>query len=127
MEMNMPEDQNTTQEAQESTEPRLTIKDPIDKDTLVRLRQIQEARLQVGSNILDVEQEKVRLMAMANRIDAEKTQMFDKILTERGLPPNLPIKIDAETGNVSPLQPQGPMPTPQPQAGAPAPAAAPKA
>lgn len=102
----MSEDQNVPQEAPQVEEPKLTLKDPVDKEVLADLRRLQEARLQLGNNLLDVEQERVRIMAMTNRLDAQKTQMFDRILTERGLPPNLPVKIDSETGLVSPLQPQ---------------------
>ncbi len=97
---------------------KLTLEDPVDADTLKKLGELREARLQVAERHLDMESEQVRLMVMARQLDAEKNRIFEKILADRGLPPTFPVNIDGTTGKLSPLanmpQPQPPPPAEKP-------------
>ena len=88
----------------ESNQPKLTLTDPVDAETLRKFQQLQASRLQIADNILGLEQEKVKLLRAAQNIDAERQRMFEGVLLIRGLPPNYPVEIDAKTGNIKPLE-----------------------
>jgi hypothetical protein len=83
---------------------KLTLDDPVDAETLGALGQLQQRRLQCAERLLDLEQEKIRVLRMAAGVDAERQKAFEGLLVSRGLPPNFPVNIDAETGKMSPIQ-----------------------
>jgi hypothetical protein len=99
MEMQMNE--NTQEQTSPPEIKKLSPDAPVDGEVLQRLQQVQHARLQVADRLLDLEMEKVRLLASAQRIDNEKTRIFEGILMERGLPPNSIVEVDAETGIIT--------------------------
>ena len=82
----------------ESNQPKLTIADPVDAETLKKFQQLQSSRLQVAEHLLNIEQDKIRLMRAASNIEAERQRLFEEVLMSRGLPPNYPVEIDGKTG-----------------------------
>jgi len=92
--------EDTTQ--QDTPEPvKLAPDAPVSAATLQRLQQVQFARQQMADRLLDIEMDKVRVLASAQRIDNEKIRIFESILLERGLPPNTVVEINAETGAIT--------------------------
>ena len=64
---------------------------------------------------MDMELERIKLLATVQRLDMEKQRVFEGILLERGLPLNTQLEIDAATGNIKfhnnlPPQPLAPAP-----------------
>lgn len=96
----------------ETTEAkRLTIEDPIEPEILAKFSELENTRMRIGGQMLDLRSEEVRLMVAARRIDEEKQRLFDKVLVDRGLSPTTPVEINAETGRIS-LMAEAPQPTP---------------
>ena len=81
--------------------PAITPETPVSKETLTALHRLQETRLSLGERLLDLEGDKVRLLAAVQRLDSEKTRIFEALLIERGLPPNAVVEVDAATGIIS--------------------------
>lgn len=99
----------------------LTLNDPMDAATLKRIGEIQSRRFQLGDMLLDLEQERVKILVEGRRLDEERQQLFSQALTSRGLKPNVPVEVDPETGKISLIQMNGPMPAPRPPTEAQAP------
>lgn len=78
----------------------LTAADPVDTKTLEELRTLQEARQRFADNLLTLEQEKIKLLAGAKKVDDQITRVFQGCLVERGLPPETEMEIDARTGKI---------------------------
>lgn len=83
-----------------SPQQRLTTEDPVSMEQLNKLRLLQESRMDIADRFLTLEQEKVRLLAAARRVDEEKQRVFEGILMERGLAPDATVEIDAGTGKL---------------------------
>jgi hypothetical protein len=81
-----------------------TLETPVSAEDLAKFAQLQGARLQVAERVLDLEQEKVRALRAAASIDSERQKLFEKILTERGLPAGFPVEIDSKTGLMTPVE-----------------------
>lgn len=81
-------------------QPRLAASDPVAAEQLHRLRLLQESRLDIADRFLQLEQEKVKLLAAARRVDEEKQRVFEGILIERGLAPDATVEIDAASGSL---------------------------
>ena len=109
-------DQNNGQQQR-----RLTTEDPVSMEQLNRLRLLQESRLDVSDRFMTLEQEKVKLLAAARRIDEEKQRVFEGILLERGLAPDATVEIDAGTGKLKLLSPSSEPATPPAPPASPAP------
>ena len=88
----------------ESNQPKLTLADPVDVETLRKFQQLQSSRFQVAENLLSLEQDKIRLMRAASNIESERQRLFEGVLIARGLPPNYPVEIDAKTGAMKPIE-----------------------
>jgi hypothetical protein len=88
----------------ESNQPKLTIADPVDVETLTKFQQLQGSRLQVAESLLNLEQDKIRLIRAASNIEAERQRLFEGVLLARGLSPNFPVEIDAKTGVMKPVE-----------------------
>jgi len=91
--------------ADEATKPTLTLDDPVDPDTLKELANLHENRSRIANHLVDLENEKVRLLVLVRQLDAQRTKVFDRIISERGLPEGYAMSIDAETGKLSPNGP----------------------
>jgi hypothetical protein len=92
---------------------KLTQNDPVDAESRKRLEDLAAARYELGEKLLDLEQERVKILVTANRIEEERGRLFEKILMERGLSPTTPVEIDAQSGVIRVLRPQAPAPAPQ--------------
>jgi hypothetical protein len=86
---------------------KLTPNDPVDAQTRKKLEELGAARYDVADKLLELEQEKVKILVAANRLDEERSRTFEKILMDRGLAPNTPVEIEAQTGNLRVLRPVG--------------------
>jgi hypothetical protein len=84
----------------EQENKRLTIDDPIDEETRGRFYSLQDARLRTGDRLLDLELEKIKLIRSVSAIDNERQKLFERVLIERGLPPNQTVTIDSTTGKI---------------------------
>lgn len=98
-----------------SDEKKLTPSDPVDPATRKRMEELAAARYEFGERLLEIEQEKVKLLVAANRVDEERGRLFEKVLMDRGLSPNTPIEIEAQTGNIRVLRPTPPVEAPPAQ------------
>ena len=108
---------------------RLSIDDPIEPAILQKFADLENARMRLGTQLLDLEAEKVKIMIASRQVDVERQRTFEKVLTDRGVAPSTPVEIDAGTGKIrllTPQQPPGVPPmngqgdAPQPSAAAPA-------
>jgi hypothetical protein len=107
MEMKMA---NETQQPQK----RLTLDDPIGKEALEKLGELEQAEVNASLQLMAIKQEEVKLLAVGRRVDDERHRIFEKLLMERGLPPNAPATIDSTTGKISLVRPPGPPAPPGP-------------
>ena len=101
--------------ADEKTIQTVPASTPVSEDVLLKLQQLQQSRLHISDQLLDLELTRVKLLAGAQRLDNEKLRTFEGILVERGLPLNTVVEIDGGTGAVRfPNAPatQEPAPTP---------------
>ena len=92
----------------------LTPNDPVDAATLKRIGEIQTRRFQLGDMLLDLEQEKVKILVEGRRLDEERQRLFAHVLTSRGLQPTVPVEVDPETGKITLLQTNGQVQAPVP-------------
>lgn len=83
----------------------LTLADPVDTDTLAQLAELEDTRLQVGGQMIDCEQEKIKLLAAAHRLDQRRSAVYEKILIDRGVSHTESVEIDAATGKLRLLRP----------------------
>ncbi len=97
---------------------RLTVNDPVDKDTLGRFAELERVYDNACRELMELERHKVTLIATTSRVDAERTRMFEKVLIDRGLAPNTKIEIEGETGKLIIHQPPQAAPQQPPQAAA---------
>lgn len=79
---------------------RLTLEDPVVGETLQQLRQLHDARLHLCERAVNLEQERIQILAAIKRLDDQKQRMFDSILVERGVPPQTQVEIDGRTGTL---------------------------
>ncbi len=106
---------------------RLTLDDPVGKEALDKLGELEGAEVNASMQLMALEQEKVKILAAGRRIDEERHKIFEKLLMERGLAPNAPATIDSTTGKITLVQPPKfsvpqPPPPQAPVAAAPPPA-----
>lgn len=99
MEKQMTENPNANGEKR-----RLTPEDPVEKGHLLQLAQLRDARMAIGQQLLDLEQRKIQLLAVAKRIDDQNQRLFDSLLVDRGLAPGTPIELNGETGKISVIE-----------------------
>ncbi len=86
---------------------KLTINDPVDPVVLKRIGEIQNRRFQLGDAMIDLEQEKIKLIVESRKLDDEKTRLFAGIFSSRGIMPGTPIEIDPENGRLSFIKTNG--------------------
>lgn len=80
---------------------KLTINDPVPRETLQRLALLTEAKGQVAMRMLELEQEKIQCLGQAKRLGEENERLFTAILMERGLAPGTVVSIDGQTGKLT--------------------------
>lgn len=89
----------------ESDAKGLTVRDPVSKEVLLKFEELDSARYEVASQLLTIEQERVRLLAAAHQIDLQRQRLFEATLTDRGLEPSTRVQIDSKTGAITLLGP----------------------
>ena len=84
------------------TEPtkKLTVDDPVDLETLNQFNKLEAARYEIGNQLLSIEQERVRLLSAAHRVDEQRQRTFERVLVERGLAPSTQVEVDSTTGQL---------------------------
>ena len=90
---------------------KLTPADPLDEETKQKLDELTEMSYDIAIKLYESEQAKVRLLVAGRQVDVEKQKLFEKILMDRGLPPNTPVEIDGQTGMIKVLHPIGARPS----------------
>lgn len=83
----------------------LTVNDPIDADTLASIKILREARRDLAENYLDLELERIQLLAAVRKIDQQSSRIYERCNVERGLSPNTEIDIDPDTGALTVMTP----------------------
>lgn len=76
----------------------LTLKDPVDLEILNKLKTLVETRKTLSDSYLNLEMEKIRVLAAVREIDKQNARLFERCLVERGLPPGTEVDIDLDTG-----------------------------
>jgi len=84
--------------------PALTSSDPVQADVLANFSELDSARYELGFRLLEIEQERVRILAAAHQVDQQRQRLFEQVLIERGLAPGTPISIDDKTGVIKVLE-----------------------
>lgn len=79
---------------------KLSIKDPVSQEVLARLNELDTAKAGLARQNLMLDEEKVKLLGASRRIAAENQELFNKILTDRGIPPGTPVNIDPKSGEI---------------------------
>jgi phosphoenolpyruvate-protein kinase (PTS system EI component) len=95
------------------SETKLTIADPVAPETLAKFAELQTARLQAAERLLDLEQDKIRVLRAASSIDTERQKLFEEVLIARGLSPTAVVEINAQTGLITPVGSPPPSPAPE--------------
>jgi len=90
----------SSKSAEQAPAQRLTMEDPIDKETLAVFNRLEGAKYEIGLQLLELEQERVRLLASAHQVDTQRQRTFEKVLLERGLRPDAFVEVDAATGRL---------------------------
>lgn len=104
-------DQNT------ATPQPVGLETPVAQEVMDRLGELQEKRFQLGNAMIDLELEKVKVMAMARQLDGEVHKLFEVELIKRGLPPQSAVEINPTTRLIKVLS--QPLPQQAPAAGPP--------
>jgi hypothetical protein len=86
---------------------KLTPNDPVPAEVIKRFHDLEEARGNIGLQLLSLEQNKIRLLAVVHQLDEQKQRMFEQVLMERGLPPETQVEINS-TGVLKVLNPLNP-------------------
>jgi hypothetical protein len=87
------------------TSKKLTVDDPVDADTLAQFNKLEATRYELASQLLELEQDRVRLLSAAHRVDEQRQRTFERVLVDRGLPPNAQVEVDSNTGRLKVLTP----------------------
>jgi hypothetical protein len=97
-----------------SNQKKLTLDDPIGKEALDKLADLETAEINASLQLMGMEQEKIKLLAAGRRIEDERHRLFEKLLMERGLPPGTAATIDSTTGKMTLVPHPGAPPPPVP-------------
>ncbi len=94
-------------EAQQQPQPekRLSLEDPVGKETLDKLAELETTEINTALQLMAIKQEEVKLGAVGRRIEDERQRIFQKLLMERGLAPNTPATIDSTSGKITVVRP----------------------
>ena len=88
-------------ESTEATERQLTLEDPVDAETLRQIEEVHNSRMVVAEQFLECEQEKMRLLAVAHRLDQQRNAIYEKLMLDRGITSSEQVEIDASTGKIA--------------------------
>jgi hypothetical protein len=85
----------------EQPQKKLTLRDPVDGKTLAKFKQLQDARLQLGDRLLTLKEEEIQALAASRELKKQHQILFEALLTERGLPVDTFVNIEARTGEIT--------------------------
>jgi hypothetical protein len=94
---------------------KLTLHDPVDPPTLKRIGEITQRRWALGELNLDLDQEKVKILVESRKLDEERKTIFAKVLSDRGLAPNIGVEVDPESGKIELVRVSGRAEPPAPK------------
>ena len=80
---------------------KLTPNDPVVPEILAQFSTLADAKRELALTLLSLENEKVRIIASARKIEEQLTRLFEACLVERGLPPDAVVEIDPKTGKIT--------------------------
>jgi len=99
-------------ENKDTSEPekprKLTPDDPVPPDILARFTELEDARVAVALQLLNQEENRVRLLSAAHTASEQRKRLFEQVLVERGLSPLTQVEIDSKTGVLRLLSPPEP-------------------
>jgi hypothetical protein len=99
-------------------EKQLTVNDPVSDELFEQLVNLRDAKQQMALKLMDLEHEKIQILASSKRVDQQSKRLFEQILVERGLEPTAEAFIDANTRQ---LVPKEDVVTPKPEEAPPKP------
>ena len=79
--------------------------EPVGPEDLGRLNNLQVARRSLADKLLQLETEKIRLMAASKRVDDEWNGLFQRVASERGIDPSSLFDVNPNTGEIQVAQP----------------------
>ena len=91
-----------SEELREAAE-KLTVKDPVDQETMRQLEGVINARSEVANKLANIRLEEIHLLAAIRQLDNEKETMFEAILSARGLPGGTVISLNTK-GEITVLE-----------------------
>ena len=78
---------------------------PVSQEVLDKLTQIDNERRQLGTQLLDLENTKIMILAAVRRLDEQRNSVFQELLKERGLSPDTNVSINPETRELTIIKP----------------------
>lgn len=87
------------------TKQPLTPNDPVSQDVIKKFEELDGARYELGLRMLELEQERVRVLSAAHQVDQQRQRLFEQVLVERGLQPSTPVSINDKTGEIKIIEP----------------------
>jgi len=87
---------------------KLTLNDPVPPEVIQRLNELDEARIDLALQFLALEESRVQILSASHQVNVQKSRVFEKVITDRGLSPDVQAEIDPKTGLLSVLE--GPPP-----------------
>lgn len=79
-------------------EETLNASSPIDTESLAALQRYQTIRQDLAARLLDLEQERVRVLVLAQNFDKEANSMVAGLLKARGLPTDARVSVNFQSG-----------------------------
>lgn len=92
-------------QAPQAPQKRLTLDDPVGKEALDKLAELETTEINTALQLMAIKQEEVKLLAVGRRVEDERHRIFEKLLIDRGLAPNTPATIDSTTGKITVVRP----------------------
>ncbi len=81
-------------------EASMTLKDPVSQEERDLINKLDVAKAGIAEKNLQLDLEKVNLVAATRRIEAQYQEIFKKILIDRGLSIDTLIQIDLNSGQL---------------------------
>ena len=78
-------------------EKQLTVNDPVSEDVFEQLVTLRDSKQQMALKLLELENDKIQILAASKRTEMQSRRLFEQILVERGIDPSQEVVIDANT------------------------------
>jgi hypothetical protein len=83
------------------TKQPLAPNDPVSPENLKKFEELDGARYELGARLLELEQERVRVLSAAYQVEQQRQRLFEQVLVERGLQPDTRVSINDKTGEIT--------------------------